>query len=243
MNEVAGALTADRQQYGEARQKYTQARDAAGLDLAAIVVILNETWETIGCRVSDSDKACMTEASTEVFDDIAACSEPLGCHSPCVDTDPGDVEALEDIAQLAADIASRRSNLADSQVYFASLISEPDTIAQRVATVYARWVILEHWATLDRIGHGFASTSAYLDCLCDVLKCLVSGWTHVAVLEGRKAELECFASAKEKACAKKKEDTLHAILDLYEECCGGDSSGKKESPVQEPTDAGAKAGA
>ncbi len=269
MNEVAGDLTTYRQQYADARGKYTPARDAAVLDLAAIQAILDETWETIRCRITDTQKECMTQSSTEVFDDIAACSDPPGCHSPCVDSDPGDVETMEDIAKLAADIASRRSNLDDSKVYFAALIAEPDTIATRVAqlkadattlesdvraggdssqivSLYARWLILKHWASLDRIGHGFASTAAYLDCLCGVLRCLVSGWTHVAVLEGRKAELECFATGKETACEKKKADTLHAILDLFEECCGpDDSSTTAEPPAQGTTDAGegAKTGA
>jgi hypothetical protein len=260
MNEVAGDLQNYRQQYGDARQKYTDARDAAVLDLEAIGEILDVTWDQIRCRLTDPQIECMKQASDAVFEEIAECSDPPGCQSPCDDSET-DPEGYDDIDKLAAEIARRRSNLADSAEYFKSLIAEPDTIKERVAklkadaealakdvtagsdsskvpSLYARWLILKYWADLDRIGHGFASVLAYLNCLCGLLKCLVSGWTAVAILEGRKAELECFAKSKATACQKKKEDTLHVILDLYEECCGKNDTpteGAGEKPTETPT--------
>jgi len=107
--------------------------------------------------------------------------------------------------------------------------------SNKVPELYARMVILAYWAGVDlddssgdvdltRIGHGFKTVTEYLDCLCGVLKCLVSGWTNVAVLEGRKAQLQCYADAKHKACTEKKKDTLNAILGLYQECCEGDAT-------------------
>lgn len=38
------------------------------------------------------------------------------------------------------------------------------------------------------------------------------------MLEDRKAEINCHASATQVACEKKKADPLQAILDSYEEC-------------------------
>jgi hypothetical protein len=54
----------------------------------------------------------------------------------------------------------------------------------------------------------------------------VPGWMTVAILEGRLAELRCYEDARQKACVKK-EDTLHVIIDLYDECCR-----KKETPPE-----------
>jgi uncharacterized small protein (DUF1192 family) len=205
-----------------------------------------------------------------VFEDIEQCSDPPGCHSPCDDSAGPDPETQTDIGALAAEIARRRNNLQDSTAYFTALVGEPDAIKQQAAklktdadalakdvdaggdgsavpSLYARWLIIDYWAKndLSRIGRGFQSVAAYLDCLCSVLRCLVSGWTTVAILEGRLAELQCQEDARQKACQKKKDDTLHAVLELYEKCCrkkGGDTPdqsqpGTSQGPVnpQGPT--------
>jgi hypothetical protein len=260
MDEVSADLQKYRDEYAGARQAYTDARAAAEADLESIRRILDDLWDQLRCRLTDDQKECMKDASDEVFDDITECSDPPGCHSPCDDTEGSDPETQTDIAALAAEIARRRANLAESAAYFTALVAEPDTIKQQMASrkadaealekdvsagsdsskvpsLYARWLILDYWADFTRTGHGFGSVTEYLDCLCTVLKCLVSGWTLVAVLEGRKAELECHETARQEACKKKKEDTLHVILERYAECCrgkGGDESTTQgdESPKQ-----------
>lgn len=255
MDEVTADLETYRDQYTAARQAYTDARDAAIADLEVIQKTLGDLWEQLRCRLTDDEKGCMKEASDKVFEDIAECSDPPGCHSPCDDSAGPDPESQTDIATLAAEIARRRSNLAESAAYFTSLIAEPVTIKQQMATrkadaealandvaagndsskvpsLYARWLILSYWADLTRTGHGFGSVTEYLDCLCGVLKCLVSGWTIVAILEGRKAQLQCYEDARQKACSKKKDDTLHAILDLYEECCRKNESQSPSGPAK-----------
>ncbi len=267
MNERAGDLQTYRQQYGAARQKYADARAEVLSGINAIDTILENTWEQLRCRLSDSQKSCMKKASDQVFKDITECSDPPGCHSPCDNTDAGDPEKETDIDKLAAEIARRRSNLTDSAEYFKALIAEPENVRARIAKLkadaellsqdvgtgagpekipelYARWLILKWWTKLERIGHGFTEVSEYLDCLCQVLKCLVSGWTTVAILEGRKAQLVCFAEGKATACTQKKEDTLHVIIDLYSKCCRKNETspegtgGKAEgSPTQQTPEA------
>jgi hypothetical protein len=253
MDEVSADLQKYRDQYASARRAYTDARVAAESDLEAIRTILDGLLEQLRCRLTDDEKQCMKDASDEVFGDITECSDPPGCHSPCDDTEGPDPETQTDIAALAAEIARRRANLAESAVYFIALVAEPDTIKQQMASRKAdaealatdisaggdgtkvpslctRWLILDYWADFTRTGHGFGSVTEYLDCVCGVLKCLVSGWTTVAVLEGRKAELECYETARQEACKKKKEDTLDVILERYAECCRG--KGGDDSPTQ-----------
>jgi hypothetical protein len=257
MNEVATDLEKYRTQYGAARQKYTDARQAATLDLDTIRESLDDLVEQLRCRLTDRQRQCLEESAEEVFHDIEECSDPYGCQSPCQDTPTANPDLQTDVAALAADIAARRSNLTECAVYFTALVAEPDTITQRIAWLksqtddlvkavgtggdtakvvrwYGRWLILDHWSTLDRIGHGFGSVSDYLDCLCGVLKALVSNWTTLATLEGRKAELECFDSAKTAACEKKKDDTLQAILDAFGEC---EKKDQDETPECEPASA------
>lgn len=241
MTEVADDLETYRKQYKDARKKYTDARDAATTELETIGRTLNDMLDQLRCRLTDRQRQCVDEAADQVFHDIEACSEPYGCHSPCKDLPAPDPDAQTDVAALAADIAARRAGLAECDAYFTALVGEPDEIAERVAKLkadtaalvaevtaggdaskavrwYMEWVILDHWATLDRIGHGFDSVGDYLDCLCGVLMSLVSGWTAVAVLEGRKSELDCHAAAEKGTCDAKKLDNLTAIQEAYEVC-------------------------
>jgi len=242
INETATDLETYRTQFDGARKKYTEAREAADLDLTAIRKVLDELAEQLRCRLTDTQRDCLEQATTTVLDDIDACSEPPGCQSPCDDSEIGDLVDSGEITELTAEIARRRDNLAKSAAYFTALIAEPDDIAKEVAALkaeatklaadvaaggditkvvrwYARWLILDRSAEMSKLGRGFESVAAYIDCLCSVLRCLVSGWTAVAVLEGRKAELECHEAAKQKVCEKKKADPLQAILTEYEECC------------------------
>jgi hypothetical protein len=242
MNEIAGDLETDRTQYDDARKKYTDARDAATTALHAIRTVLDELADQLRCRLTDEQRTCLEKACCSVFKDIDACSGPRGCSSPCDDSDPGPIETSTDVVALAAEIQRRRANLADSTAYFATLIAEPDTISAQVLALtaeanqlatdvaaggdashvpswYARWLILDTAATMARLGSGFDSVKAYVDCLCGVLRCLVSSWTVVAVLEGRKAELDCQNAAKQALCDKQKANVLQAVLAAYEECC------------------------
>jgi hypothetical protein len=245
-----------RTQFAEARQKYTDARKAAKAELEAIKKILDDlAADQLKCHPSDEQKECIYEAADEVFTEIEACSDDeKGCESPCDDSPGPDPESQTDSTALAAEIARRRANLAATAVRFKELIVESDGIKTRVAELktkaealakdvtaggdsdkavswFARWLIIKYWAAPERVWRGFASVGAYLDCVCGLLKCLVSGWATVALLEGRKAELDCEAEAKAKACQQMKDDTLAAILNAYDECWK--SKQESETPAEE----------
>jgi hypothetical protein len=257
MSEVSADLEKFSNSYADARQKYTAARTAADLEIKAIRVSLGKIREQLKCGLDADQNRCMQQAADKVFAEIEECSGPPGCQSPCDSTPAPDPDREEDLAALTAEIARRRDNLAASALYFAGLVAEPGEIAKRVeklktdtdallkqggvsdpADLYATWLILDHWADPARIGHGFASVSAYLDCMCSVLTCLVFGWTTVATLEGRKAELEGYEAAKRQACQKKKDDPLTAIRDAYERCCRSEGTDKSPTDQHEsvPTD-------
>jgi hypothetical protein len=242
MNEVATDLETYRTQYDAARKKYTDARDAAVLDLEAIRNVLEELAEQLRCRLTDTQRSCLEQATATIFANIDECTDPPGCQSPCEDVEAEAGDSSGDLDELTAEIAWRRKNLTDSAAYFTALVAEPDDITKqagdlkqeatqlatdvagggdtsKVVRWYARWLILDTAADMSRLGRGFESVSAYIDCLCGVLRCLVAGWTTVAVLEGQKAELECHEDAKRSLCDKTKADPLQAILIEYEACC------------------------
>jgi hypothetical protein len=255
MNEAAPNLDAYRTQYDDARAKYSAARTAALADLDAIRQVLDDLVEQLRCRLKDDDLECLERSCEEVFAKIDDCSEPPGCQSPCDDSDAAGMDTTDDLEALAAEIERRRRNLADSAAYFTALVAEPDDITAQVAKLrtmatdlaakveaggdgskvvewYAAWLILDRSARWERLGRGFTSVSAYMDCLCSLLRCLVSGWTVLATLEGRKAELDCYETARKDACSKLKADVLQALLDTYEECC------EKAASSQPPDDYG-----
>jgi hypothetical protein len=242
MNEITGKLETWKGQYEAARQKYADATAAAGADLAAVREVLDALAEQLRCRLRDDQKSCLEQACQEVFADLDACAGPRGCQSPCDGSEDGSLITSDDLAKLTAEIERRRRNLTESADYFVKLVAEPDDITRQAAELkaeavklasdvaaggdsekvirwYARWLILDTAATPERLGSGFASTSAYLECLCDLLRCLVSGWAFLAQLEGRKAELDCQLKAQQDACDRKRTDTLQAVLDAYESCC------------------------
>ena len=258
IDEVATSLETWKTQFDAARQKYADARTAAAADLNAIRDILDGLAEQLRCRLKDDQRSCLEQACEEVFRDLDECTGPRGCQSPCDTTDPGPLTASNDVGAIAAEIERRRRNLTESAAYFVALVAEPGDITQQVGALkteatklasdvaaggdseqpvrwYARWLILNTAATLDRLGRGFASVTAYVDCLCGVLRCIVSGWTHLAELEGRKAELDCHDKAKQDACDKKRKDTLQAVLDAYEECCKKAGPGTGQQPCDDST--------
>jgi hypothetical protein len=247
-------------QFAEARQKYTDARTAAKAELDAISVILNGLRDDqLKCKPSEEQKECIDEAADKVFGEIEACSDDEnGCESPCDDSPGPDPESQTDSTTLAAEIARRRANLATTADRFKILIGEPDGLKTRVAALkadaeklakdvttggdgdkavlwFARLVIIEYWAKPEQVWRGFDSVGAFLDCICGLLKCLVSGWATVAILEGRKAELDCEAEAKEKACEQMKKDTLAAILNAYDECWNSKQESDTPAEGKEPT--------
>lgn len=252
MNEAAPNLENYRTQYDEARAKYSGARAVALADLTEIETLLSGLAEQLRCRLEDDKIDCLEKSRDEVFGTIDECNGPRGCQSPCDDADAGGLETSKDIEALAAEIERRRRNLAESATYFSALITEPDDIAARVGKLreaasqlksdvegggdkvaewYARWLVLNAAARWERLGRGFASVTAYMDCLCSLLRCIVTGWTVLATLEGRKAELDCYEDARKAACDKLKaiDDIVQAVLDAYEECCE-----KKQQPEGEP---------
>jgi hypothetical protein len=242
MNEAATDLDNYRKQYDEARAKYSDARTGADADLTEIATLLSGLGEQLRCRLQDDQISCLEDGRDDVFGKIDECNGPRGCQSPCEDANAGGLENSEDIEALAAEIVRLRRNLAESATYFTALIAEPDDITAQVGKLreaanqlksdvegggdkvvewYARWLVLDAAARWERLGRGFTSVTAYMDCLCTLLRCIVSGWTVLATLEGRKAELDCYEDTRKTACDKLKaiDDVVRAVLDAYEECC------------------------
>ena len=254
INGVAGDLETYRTQYGGAKKAYSTAWDAANAEIATIRTQLDTLYEQLRCRLSDGKRECLETARDDVFADIDECAGPLGCCvGPCEFSDT--ISDTDDVASLTARIQQYRDETTSNTACFIALIAEPDALAARVAAIksevtalasdvagggdatlvvkwYARWLIADKQLELNRIGNGFTTVAAYMDCLCAALTCVSSGWTVIAVLEGAMAELACKDAAKAKACQQKKDDILDAVLDAYQECCdsGSDDSATSDTP-------------
>jgi hypothetical protein len=251
-------FAAARKQYSDAREAASQEIDAIRqqLDELGEQLRCRLTDEQKHCLVQARDKvfAEIDECTGPRGCCLTPCdSDDDAGKAAAQSYQDSDDEQEIDIVALTAAIDQLRRDLTANAACFAKLIAEPDEITKRVAALkaeatalatavaaggdaskvvvwYARWLILDTSLTLSRIGSGFDSVSAYYDCLCSVLQCLISGWKRLAVLEGIKAWYECKEDAKQKACQKKQENVLTALLEEYEDCYeGAESAGAEAS--------------
>ncbi len=241
INGVSADLVTYRTQYGGAKKAYSAAWEAAGSEVSAIRTELDSLYEQLHCRLSDDKRECLEKARDDVFAEIDECTGPLGCCvGPCEFDET--VSESDDVASLTARIQQYRDETISNTGCFVALIGEPVALAARVAETksevtalstdmagggdatmvvkwYARWLIADKRLELNRVGNGFTTVAAYMDCLCTALKCVSAAWTVIAVLEGVTAEKACQDAAKAQACQQKREDTLESILDSYQACC------------------------
>jgi hypothetical protein len=238
--ESSARLTGYQASFATARADYQAARDAVQADLSATKRKLHDVIEDLECKLDDRDEECVKDAIDKVVAAIRECSGEPGC---CVgDGDfegPGDDETA---TQLAGRIDEYRREVAAAEKCFTDLIAETTAIAGRVADLkaevdaiagethsesedkdwvrlYARALIVRWKLRWRQLWKGFQTVNDYMDCLCKALQRALAGWEVIALLEGRKAELDCQDEAAAAACAKKWSDMIGEVMAEYVRCC------------------------
>ncbi|MFJ3204914.1 hypothetical protein [Streptomyces sp. NPDC086989] len=227
--------------FNSARTEYTKARLAARTDLDEAAATLAEVREQIRCRVTHEQRHCLQQAVDEVFEDIRRCTGGWGC---CVD-DCGcafdDTVGPDDtVATLSARIARYTADTLAAAACFTGLDGELTALPERAAKIktdaaqlladvcdavlgkdvvrlYARLLVLLRRIT--EAWRGFATVSAFVDCLCRALLCVLRGWQAIAVLEGARAELLCKEETRRKACERKQRETVEEVMAEYARLC------------------------
>ena len=157
-------------------------------------------------------------------------------------------------ATLSGRISELRQKATELDTYFGDLVDEQtklpanaaaakklvDTLATDAAAdtgekdsvkLYARAVVAE-W-TIARVWDGFTSVQNYLDCLCQILTCLLKVWKAIVVLEGAQAERKLQRRAQ-KGTLRRAESLTRSteILARYaKECAHPDDKPPRPSPA------------
>jgi hypothetical protein len=221
-------LEPHRKEFDAARKVYTDARTAAQKDVDAAKAALDPLLQDLICRLSREKKECLDQAWDDVRQQLLQCLPPIGCPKLDCDFDTSvstDSDHRDTLASLKARVQGFRQRAKEIDDVFVALVGEPaalkaraadyraqaealaanaakDTERKDTANWYAQALVLR-WR-LGRVWMGYQAVAAYVDCLCNVLTCLLKAWKAIAVLEG---------IAAERACGEKREKDRCALLD------------------------------
>jgi hypothetical protein len=238
--ESTALMTAHQAEYSNARAGYQAARDAVQEDLGTIKRKLTDIIDDLECKLDEGVEDCVRESLDKVVVKIRECAGTPGC---CVGsgefTPPADGETA---SQLAGRIDEYRREMDSVEKCFTDLLAEAAAIPARVAELkaeveaiaaelhadnpnkdlarlYARALIVRWKLRTGQLYKGYKTVNDFMDCLCRALQRALSGWEVIAVLEGRKAELDCQDRGKAAACAKRQSDMIDEVMCLVVDCC------------------------
>lgn len=252
-NESLKILDPRRDAFKAAKNAYTTAWAAAKADVDAATAKLTPLKKELSCRLPEHSRQCLVEVWEKIKIEIRACEGEHGCRRFDCDFNES-VSETDTEATLLGRISELRQKATELDTYFGDLVDEQtklpanaaaakklvDTLAADAAAdtgekdsvkLYARAVVAE-W-TIARVWDGFTSVQNYLDCLCQILTCLLKAWKAIVVLEGAQAELSCKDERKKERCDALVADPVIEILARYAKECArpDDQSPTRPSPA------------
>jgi hypothetical protein len=255
-------LTTMRTEFEDAKTAYLGARADATIALEVLDEQIKSLTSSVQCFFDDTKAIeCLEASYATVKGKLAECEdEPAGC---CVKA--SDCEFVEDAQEweLAGRIDEYTAKVAKAKGCFDALKLEPTALPARVGALQESVSTLAtdlcaedkkgDWKTLyvrflkvldDRGGiwRGFDSVTAYVDCLCLALTCVLKGKKALAKLEGQRAYADCQKVAKDARCNAIRENIISEVIAEYERTCGkkkpyDQSTGAPETPDREPAEA------
>ena len=210
----------------------------------------------LACRLSEQSRECLVEVWEKVKTEIRECVGERGCRRFDCDFNETVTDA-DTQATLSGRISELRQKADELDAYFGVLVDEQkklpanaaaakklvDDLATAAAAstgakdsvrLYARAVVAE-WA-IANVWDGFTSIQNYLDCLCQILTCLLKVWKAIVALEGARAERKCIDDRQKERCDMLQADPVTKILALYaEERADRDEIARSPPPRTERT--------
>ena len=222
-----------------AKDAYTAAWAAAKADVDAATAKLTPLKKELACRLPDQSKQCLVAVWEKIKIEIRACEGEQGCRRFDCDFNES-VSETDTQATLSGRISELRQKATELDTYFGDLVNEQtklpanaaaakklvDTLAIDAAAdtgekdslkLYARAVVAE-WI-IARVWDGFTSIQNYLDCLCQILTCLLKAWKAIVALEGARAERSCNDERKQERCDALGANPVNVILERYAKEC------------------------
>jgi hypothetical protein len=245
--ESSEELATMRTEFEEARTSYLGARADAQTALVVIDGQIESLKSSFDCLYNDENKKevidCLKASHARVREELRSCGDgPTGC---CINA--GDCEFAEEAppGEIAARIEEYTAKVTKAKACFDALkkepkpVPEPAGLPQRVETLQTAVTTLiadkcseeGDWKTLyvrflkvvdDRqaIWRGFATVTAYVDCLCLALTCVLKGKKALAKLEGQRAFLTCQDTKKDDRCQALRDHFIEEVIADYERTCG-----------------------
>ena len=251
-NESLEKLDGRRDDFKAAKDAYTAAWAAAKADVDAATAKLTPLKKELACRLSEQSRECLVEVWEKVKTEIRECVGERGCRRFDCDFNETVTDA-DTQATLSGRISELRQKADELDAYFGVLVNEQkklpanaaaakklvddlataaaaDTGAKDSVRLYARAVVAE-WA-IANVWDGFTSIQNYLDCLCQILTCLLKVWKAIVALEGARAERKCIDDRQKERCDMLQADPVTKILALYaKECAHRDDKPPSPPPA------------
>ncbi|GAB3307771.1 hypothetical protein GCM10027451_16100 [Geodermatophilus aquaeductus] len=230
------ALDTARTQYKGIRKAYGAAWDAAAPLAKEAGKQLGKLIEQLQCLIDHSGTVRkLDRAFDRVEDRLERCGDQSGCYC---DTDCDFDDQLTDCPpqELAARIADIEWRTKEAEACFADLIQEPTKLTERVTAVqaeiadiatktsgnpettdfrrlYAAALVARRHSSAVR--RGFVDVNAYVDCICEVLACMLKGHAAIAELKRREAVAKCHEDAGVAACTLLRTNTVDEVMAEY----------------------------
>ena len=231
--------------FNAAQKAYIEARTADRPIVNAARQKLNGLIEEIVCRLNRRHRECLEREWQALLTEIRACRGPVGCR-PVQHVFAGEVSDAPSGAAGAPPLIGRahqyRTVAEQLKVYFDELLTEIQDVTARATKLrddvevlatdsagdadrdttlrlYARALALKWDADDENIWSGFATSKAYIDCLCAVITQLTEAWECIAVLEAAAAERDCCGRQAKARCDALQQQPVEQLLERYEHHC------------------------
>ena len=240
-------LETARTQYETARTTYRKNRTDKALQVEDLRHQAKLLVERVRCQIKQKRVVrCLDECFTEICEELDHCQGPHGCEpADCTfDVTPSTEDDLDariaEYERRITDLTKRRDS---AKTRFDRLVNESTALLTRVdaakarvdklasdvagdpalhdlKALYAEGRVIRRLLREAQIWDGFATTKAYLDCLCEALTCWIDASSAVSRLTGRKAVEDCHKKAVDERCTRLTDHTADEVTNLYEQRCG-----------------------
>jgi hypothetical protein len=203
------ALDTARTQYEAARKAYSTARDTAAPLVREAKKQLDKLIEQLDCLIDDPavvDK--LNRAFGRVEEKLEACGDLSDIERRTKEAEDCFADLIQEPTKLTERVTNLQAEIADIATKTGGNPESTDFRRLYAAALVAR----RHRAAVWR---GFPDVNAYMDCICQVLTCMLRGHTAIAELKRRDAVHTCHRESKAEDCERLRSNTVDEVIAEY----------------------------
>ena len=222
-NESLKILDPRRDAFKAAKNAYTTAWAAAKADVDAATAKLTPLKKELACRLPEHSRQCLVLRSGRRSRSRSAHAKANMAVAVSTAISTSQSARPTPRATLSGRISELRQKATELDTYFGDLVDEQTELPANAAAAKKLVDTLAADAAADTGEKGLGQALRpcgsgrvdyrqslgrlhqrpnYLDCLCQILTCLLRAWKAIVVLEGAQAELSCKDGAKRSAATR-----------------------------------------